>query len=279
MEKKLLPVKYLSELNAFHDWHVTHPVGTTAYALMLALYDLANRERFPDKMALANCILCGRIECSEDSLARARNRLIQAGRIEYSGQKRRTPVYRILYLTVYPQNKAQQNPQDNPQYAGYPGKPLTADYTTGFTADYTTDYPADYPADTMIDIDRDTDTDETYGREVCLTEDDKDVWGERWREMCRGIRPEEKRSFASVFAAIEGLARHGMADDEARKMIETAADGRWEAELAGKALDMTMDRQQRSPLTHPADYMRAILERWRREGITTLKEWRTEFES
>lgn len=95
-----MSVNYLYEINALNDWELCHPLSATAYKVLLKLYHLANKERFPERMTVPNRVLMSMTGCSEDSLIKARNQLIQSGRIEYKGQKKLTPLYMIQYFSM-----------------------------------------------------------------------------------------------------------------------------------------------------------------------------------
>ena len=99
-----MSVNYLVEINALNDWELCHPLSATAYKMMMKLYHLANKERFPERITVPNRVLMSMVGCSEDSLIKARNQLIQSGRIDYKGQKKITPLYMIHYFS--PNNTA-----------------------------------------------------------------------------------------------------------------------------------------------------------------------------
>lgn len=94
-----MSVNYIIEINALDDWELTHSLSATAYKVMRKLQYLANKERFPERISVANTVLMSLVGCSEDSLIKARNQLIQSGLIEYKGQKKITPVYTICYFS------------------------------------------------------------------------------------------------------------------------------------------------------------------------------------
>ena len=106
-----MSVNYLIEINALDDWELTHPLSATAYKVLRKLLYLANKERFPEKISVPNGVLMSLAGCSEDSLIKARNQLIQYGLISYKGQKKVTPVYMIAYFS--------NNPIYNPKKPGY----------------------------------------------------------------------------------------------------------------------------------------------------------------
>ena len=106
-----MSVNYLIEINALDDWELTHPLSANAYKVMRKLLYLANKERFPERISVANTVLMSLVGCSEDSLIKARNQLIQAGLISYKGQKKVTPLYTISYFS--------ENPIYNPKIQSY----------------------------------------------------------------------------------------------------------------------------------------------------------------
>lgn len=106
-----MSVNYLIEINALDDWELTHPLSANAYKVMRKLLYLANKERFPERISVANTVLMSLVGCSEDSLIKARNQLIQAGLISYKGQKKVTPLYTICYFS--------ENPIYNPKIQSY----------------------------------------------------------------------------------------------------------------------------------------------------------------
>lgn len=106
-----MAVNYMLEIIGLDDWELTHPLPATAYKLMRKLQYLANKERFPERMNVSNGLLMSMVGCSEDSLIKARNQLIQAGLIQYKGQKKITPLYMIQYFS--------NNPAYNTKKTGY----------------------------------------------------------------------------------------------------------------------------------------------------------------
>lgn len=143
-------VNYLVEINALNDWELCHPISATAYKMLMKLYHIANRERFPERIAVSNRVLMSMVGCSEDSLSRARNQLIQTGRIDYKGQKKATPVYTMHYFSGknnlgYNSNIAGYR-DENPQISGINqgiNRGITADINQGINQGYTAGYTGD----------------------------------------------------------------------------------------------------------------------------------------
>ena len=104
-------VNYAIEAISLDDWELTHSLSATAYKVMRKLLYLASKERFPERISVSNTVLMSLVGCSEDSLIKARNQLIQAGLITYKGQKKVTPLYMIHYFC--------ENPVYNHEIQGY----------------------------------------------------------------------------------------------------------------------------------------------------------------
>ena len=80
-------VNYGFEIDRLNAWELTHPLSANAYKTLCKLLYLANLEHFPRRIQVPNTVLISMVGCSEDSLSRARNQLMQYGLIEYKGQK------------------------------------------------------------------------------------------------------------------------------------------------------------------------------------------------
>ena len=106
-----MSVNYLIEIDALDDWEMTHPLYATAYKVMRKLQYLANKEQFPERISVPNTVLMSIVGCSEDSLIKARNQLVQVGLIAYDGKKKRTPIYSLRYFS--------HNPVYNSKFPGY----------------------------------------------------------------------------------------------------------------------------------------------------------------
>ena len=150
-------VNYMLEIIGLDDWELTHPLPATAYKLMRKLQYLANKERFPERMNVSNGLLMSMIGCSEDSLIKARNQLIQAGLIQYKGQKKITPLYMIQYFS--------DNPAYNSKKTGYE-QGIKQGYEQGISAgnEHGTYINKTTHSETRIFDDEDVEDDLAYAR-------------------------------------------------------------------------------------------------------------------
>ena len=259
-------VNYMVEINALDDWELTHPLSPIAYKLMRKLLYLANKERFPQVISVPNAMLISLVNCSEDSLSRARNQLAQAGLIIYKGQKRSRPQYEICYFShrragVYPHN------------AGIDGnKPQKAGINAGYPAGINADYPAGLGAD--IYINKTIYGQNGTGEEESDTEKQRRA-RERMQYSAAGSRSDERQMWA-VHAYLDQLRMTKHADLFANEtaMRQILYTDRFSPELIGEALEMTYRRHMRYPLSDGANYALQLLVDWTGRGISTAEELR-----
>lgn len=290
-----MSVNYLIEINGLDDWELTHPIPATAYKLMRKLQYLANKERFPERITVSNGLLMSMIGCSEDSLIKARNWLIQAGLIAYKGQKKLTPVYTLRYfsqnpvynskLQSYEQGIKQGNEQGN-------GQGIERGNGQGTYINKTMDNET-YGNLRRSDEDTATTTyasqeDEPMGSSLLhyqsytnkgllvqervreLNVDDRriaEVFPPRARPMTR----QESRELMSIRAYLEASPEAGELFFDRRKVLDTVlASSRFPMELVAEAISMTVSRNGKYALDNPMAYMLKLLFDWEERGIATV---------
>lgn len=92
-----MEIKYLDEINSFHDWLITNPVPTTARVLWFALMHFCNRTGWRTEFNLAISALELDTGLSKQAIIRARNALQQAGRIKVTTRKgNQSATYQII---------------------------------------------------------------------------------------------------------------------------------------------------------------------------------------
>ncbi len=90
-------VNYLKEINAFYDWLETNPMPYSAIVLWHALMQTSNRAGWPSEFAVAISTLSAKTGLKKDAIIRARNRLQQAGRIDFrSRDGNQSAIYTII---------------------------------------------------------------------------------------------------------------------------------------------------------------------------------------
>jgi hypothetical protein len=83
--------------NHFRKLRLSFPFSATEADLFYELVALCNERSWPTEFFYSNPLLCAHLGMSESTLIRARNRLKQAGLLEFtSGHKRSPTVYRLL---------------------------------------------------------------------------------------------------------------------------------------------------------------------------------------
>ena len=90
-------MQYLTELNAFYDWLETNDLDASCIALWHAIMQTANRAGWPETFAVASSVLSVKAGLNRDAFFRARNRLVQLGRITCISRKgRQSAVYSLI---------------------------------------------------------------------------------------------------------------------------------------------------------------------------------------
>ena len=130
-------MNYIAEINGFERWLETHPLPTLAQLLWYKLLYWSSRSGWPEWTQVDNRRLMVSLQIArEASLTESRDRLVNAGLIEYrKGRKGSPSRYRIIsiYATECAYNLKVQN--------GGKGNPTecTTEYPTGYTTEYPTE--------------------------------------------------------------------------------------------------------------------------------------------
>ena len=272
-------VNYMLEIIGLDDWELTHPLPATAYKLMRKLQYLANKERFPERMNVSNGLLMSMVGCSEDSLIKARNQLIQAGLIQYKGQKKITPLYMIQYFS--------NNHAYNTKKTGYEqGNKQGYEQGIGAGNEHGTYINNTVPMK-PIQSDEDNTTITLFSRARAQdpfpsgeTEFDR-LFPPRESDM--ELLPHERRwlTIARGNLKILPLIQNAFRGNEAtvRRIIDSV---RFPPEMVCHAMDRTATRHDRYPLDNPVAYMLTLLFDWEEKGLTTvqaLREYRGDWTS
>lgn len=90
-------MKYLEEIESFYDWLETNPISDSAIALWHALMFTSYKAGWKLEFTAANSTLESRSRLKKDAIIRARNRLQQLERIEFTPRPgNQSTVYRII---------------------------------------------------------------------------------------------------------------------------------------------------------------------------------------
>ena len=253
-------VSIIAEIKGLDDWELTHPLSATAYKVMRKLQWLAYMERFPERIQVPNGLLMSVVGCSEDSLIRARNQLIQAGLIEYKGQKKMTPLYKINYFS------------NNSEFAGI-NQGINAGINQGINAGIN----QGINHGTYIDKTR-----EDKREDDIFTTGETSSSGDRGNVYpLTGSRPSNQKSGRTynVGRGMEAFLRQKDVEEmfggyeKAKRAVEKlASESQAPHELVEEALFRTLKRNMRDPLNDPAAYAKTLLEDWTVRGITNIDE-------
>lgn len=103
-------MNFIKENNAFYDWLETNPLATSSIVLWHALMHIANKAGWPDKFAVAVSVLELKTGLKKDAIYDARNKLQQAGRINWESRKgNQSAIYEIIPF-YFDSDKPPQNP-------------------------------------------------------------------------------------------------------------------------------------------------------------------------
>lgn len=107
-------MNYIRQINSFYDALETNPLPAPAIALWHALHAIANKTGWQQEFSVPASILGLRSGLNEQAVKRARNKLKEAGYIEWRSRSgNRSAIYRLKEFAV--QNQYQNVPQYDPQ--------------------------------------------------------------------------------------------------------------------------------------------------------------------
>ena len=255
-----MSVNYMLEIIGLDDWELTHPLPATAYKLMRKLQYLANKERFPERMNVSNGLLMSMVGCSEDSLIKARNQLIQAGLIQYKGQKKLTPLYMIQYFS--------NNPAYNSKKTGYEHG-IKRGYEHGIAPDYEQGtYINNTPLNNtpyFDDDEQDQDERQGYARARARAES----------LFCYGdaelVELEKRRNELKMHAicSMEESFDRNATIAEADNIAQAAAM----SDVSPEMLHIAIREAALAAASNPAAYVRTIFNDWQYEHVKTPAEY------
>lgn len=263
-----MSVNYMIEINGLDDWELTHPLSATAYKVLRKLLYLANKERFPERIPVPNRLLMSMVGCSEDSLIKARNQLIQYGLITYKGQKKLTPLYGINYFS--------NNPVYNPKIQSYE-QGIEQGYEQGIEQGY------------EQGIKQGTYINKTKGEERKreeTQEEEEDGSTDNMQDgpagAARLYTPRARRLTGAERSYRETLEQWMQGNLELKRtygrslaVIEAMLESdRYPLDLVGRAMEMTLQRNRRyaAPLGSPIAYTQTLLEDWEAQGYRTIED-------
>lgn len=108
-------MKYIDEINAFHDWKQTNPVSASEYVLWHELMHLCNKVGWKQEFNVSLSLLAGLTGFSVSSLQRARNQLQQKGLITFRSRGgSQSAIYHLNSIAAM-LRRDQQNEQQHEQ--------------------------------------------------------------------------------------------------------------------------------------------------------------------
>lgn len=90
---------YIKQLNAFDNWLEYNDLDITAQVMWYKLMSIANKSGWQKELSIANTKLMAKLEIDKKAVINCRNRLIQAGLIEYKSRgTKKAGIYKIRVL-------------------------------------------------------------------------------------------------------------------------------------------------------------------------------------
>lgn len=90
---------YIKQLNAFDNWLEYNDLDITAQAMWYKLMSIANKSGWQVELSIANTKLMAKLQLEKKAVINCRNRLIQAGLIEYKSRgTKKAGIYKIKVL-------------------------------------------------------------------------------------------------------------------------------------------------------------------------------------
>lgn len=105
-------MKYLDEINAFHNSLLTNPLSSSAIALWYGLMHINNKCGWKREFNVTNMVLSINTGLSVQSLHRARNALKQAGLIDYRVRQGQQSTIYIMNYFAYQNGKQNEQVSD-----------------------------------------------------------------------------------------------------------------------------------------------------------------------
>lgn len=113
---------YIKQLNAFDNWLEYNDLDITAQAMWYKLMSIANKSGWQVELSIANTKLMAKLQLDKKAVINCRNRLIQAGLIEY--KSRGTKKAGIYKLRVLYRGEKETNKRTNEGTNDYPNEGL-----------------------------------------------------------------------------------------------------------------------------------------------------------
>ena len=145
-------VNYIREINAFRNYLKTNPLEAITQALWYVIADYHNSSNWERWITIDNTRLMAELCISEKTLIKHRNKLIQAGLLEYKSQQRKKGSGKYKLLSFELGEVGNFGVQTAPPTAFQTTGNITADWKTdNSTVKNTADWKADWKADRKAD--------------------------------------------------------------------------------------------------------------------------------
>lgn len=109
-------MNYLSEIVAFYNWMAGNPLPASSIALWHALMSIANGTKWANEISPSMLTLQSKAGLGKDAVIEARNRLKQAGLLEWKSRRgNQSAIYILIpFASEFPTQSPTQTPTQSP---------------------------------------------------------------------------------------------------------------------------------------------------------------------
>lgn len=275
-----MDIDYMSEIRSLDAWEEIHPLSATAYKLMLKLYHFAELDGWPERFRLSNAVLCARCGCSENSLNKAKQELVNEGLILYTRGKRRdaSPEYAIqyFYLKFCGKTGGKTRGKTGGKTDGKTGGKGLSDEPMSFSVSYpcsnniynTTSSDMNLKGCTSY-RDRDNERGTTSSVTQKGDENEYDYYYDYHKKRARDeIFARHERQYKSIAKTMaDSECAEKVYEDQIQDVKDMIVEAQYPYGLIAEAIGMTVRKYQKDGLYNPIRYTRALLDDWRGRGI------------
>jgi len=239
-------MNYIKEINAFRNYLKTNPLEAITQALWYVLADYHNTSNWERWITIDNQRLMAELCISEKTLIKHRNKLIQAGLLEYKSQQRKkgSGRYKLLSFELDEAGKAKSAEQTAGKITADEkvDNETTVKNTVDWKAEWKADRKADWKAD-RSDIYKLNKTKQNYINTTSTTEEKVDIFDGEFSQL--------SQLYQKCGFEVNGLTADWLLDLKDKYGLQWVKNAILEAERKGK---------------RSKDYVEGILRNWKVGG-------------
>lgn len=268
-------INFEEEISSLDDWELTHQLDPTSYKLLVKLYSLARRDGFQGPIRVSNKVLISLVGVTEPSLIRARQKLIQLGRITYDGNRKTTPKYEIVYfrnnlkILSYTENNLNNvsYTEDIPKiYRSYSGD-IAED---GHIYNNIYNYRATTEEEIGVEEEPEEEKYNNHSLESAHAREEEFPPSVRGRDPDWKMRQFEVRLYQEDERCRKELI--GLFGRDSGAALKILASGRYPLEMVLHGFDLTRIRNEQYLLGNPLAYLKKLLRDWDENQIYSVEQ-------